>query len=491
MFKTFLNKDNRKYLAVIAFLLIPYLGIDWGMDNDTWFILNHGKYVLEHGIPHIEPFTVHSNLHFVMQQWMSAVLYFLVHYIFGRAGLLALVVMLFTLTNILIYKICMTVSDNNFYVSVGILFLIEVALCRNFVARPATISIVLLAIDIFIYEKYMKTQNWKYLAVLPVISCLWSNLHASMWMIQFIALLPFIVNSFKLEIGPIKSEGCKKKPILIAVICMIIAGFINPYGYEAPGYVIGSYGIKLINQNISEMGALSITEMNDLISFMLIIIVLITVIVYKKGNFEVRHILLLLGFGYMAMSARRNVFLFATGAIYSLAYYLKDFDFEAFAQKINGNSSDNQKKNLVIRRALIVLIVLAIAFAMVQRQKNMVVYPDCKQAVDYLEKNVKDKEHKNVYVGFNDGSYLEYRGFRCYIDPRAEVFLKSKNGKENIFEEYIGIKNGLIDYKNFLKKYDFDYLLVTPSEALYYVLDYESDYEVMYEDDAYKLYKKK
>jgi hypothetical protein len=41
----------------------------------------------------------------------------------------------------------------------------------------------------------------------------------------------------------------------------------------------------------------------------------------------------------------------------------------------------------------------------------------------------------SLYTDFNCGSYAEWRGYRCYADPRAEVFLKSINGKEDILAE--------------------------------------------------------
>jgi hypothetical protein len=34
------------------------------IDNDTHFLLNSGRYVMEHGIPHVEPFTMHEGLLF-------------------------------------------------------------------------------------------------------------------------------------------------------------------------------------------------------------------------------------------------------------------------------------------------------------------------------------------------------------------------------------------------------------------------------------------
>ena len=42
---------------------------------DTYFVINLGRYVLEHGIPHVDPFTIHENLQLVAQQWLSGVFF--------------------------------------------------------------------------------------------------------------------------------------------------------------------------------------------------------------------------------------------------------------------------------------------------------------------------------------------------------------------------------------------------------------------------------
>ena len=55
---------------------------------------------------------------------------------------------------------------------------------------------------------------------------------------------------------------------------------------------------------------------------------------------------------------------------------------------------------------------------------------------------------------------MEFRGYKPYLDPRAEVVLEANNGKEDILAEYIDLREGRKDKKEFLEKYQFDYLVV-------------------------------
>ena len=74
------------------------------------------------------------------------------------------------------------------------------------------------------------------------------------------------------------------------------------------------------------------------------------------------------------------------------------------------------------------------------------------------------------------------------------MFLKAKNKKEDIFIEYYDLVSRNIDYRDFLNKYNFDYLIVYSFENLYYDLEHEEDYEVVYETKInaydYRIYKR-
>jgi len=57
-----LSRDDRRIEAFLPLLLcLPFFLIQIKLDNDIWFLLNSGRYVLQHGIPFVEPFTMPSR----------------------------------------------------------------------------------------------------------------------------------------------------------------------------------------------------------------------------------------------------------------------------------------------------------------------------------------------------------------------------------------------------------------------------------------------
>jgi len=102
------------------------------------------------------------------------------------------------------------------------------------------------------------------------------------------------------------------------------------------------------------------------------------------------------------------------------------------------------------------------------------------EIANYLDENAT-KDIK-LYTNYNDGGYLEYRGYKCYLDPRAEVFLKQNNKREDILLEYYDVQKIKINGKEFLDKYNFDYLIVTYEDIIYYSLK-DDEYEKVYEQE--------
>ena len=82
-----------------------------------------------------------------------------------------------------------------------------------------------------------------------------------------------------------------------------------------------------------------------------------------------------------------------------------------------------------------------------------------KEGIDYLLDNNK-REDITLYTGYAEGSYPEWMGIKCYIDPRAEVFLKENNKKVKTEKPY---QNMELAY-NALKNHKVDLLVLTNIE---------------------------
>jgi len=438
------------------------------LDNDFWFLINTGKYILNNGMPTIEPFTIHANLEFIAQQWLTDVIFYLIYNKFGIYGMYTLVSLISILIAVLIYKIALLVSDNKIKGSTLITIIIFILLSRGFITtRPQMFDILLLSLELYLLELWIRRNKGIYLIGLPIISILMINLHSSLWLMIFVFLLPYYVEIIK------KLSQDKKKlisMILINVI-MILVGLINPYGIDSIKYLFNSYGVDVINNIISEMRSIDIT--NHLVMYSYIFVVLLS-FYYNKGKNKIRYLLLTLGTCYLALSHYKGIMFFLVCSVLSLSHNFKDLFNEAMKQE---KFYKSKKLNIFVVAILIIFFSIYIydLYTINLTENNQ---PYLYNLVNYLDKNTT--KNMKIYTGYNDGGYLEYRGYRCYLDPRAEVFLKSNNKKEDILIEYTRLKSGKLNYKEFLDKYNFDYLIVDEYDILYTYID--EGYEIVYEE---------
>ena len=64
------------------------------------------------GIYHIDPFSIHSGLHVVVQNYMSSCLFYLIFKVFSWNGFVIYTIICNALICYLIYKICLLISSN-------------------------------------------------------------------------------------------------------------------------------------------------------------------------------------------------------------------------------------------------------------------------------------------------------------------------------------------------------------------------------------------
>ena len=283
--KKFLN-DYMKWtpskMVIVILLLLPILlnfNTKFKLNNDFWFLINTGKYIINNGIPHIEPFTIHSNLLFVVQQWLTDIIFYFIYSKFNIYGMYIFTIVMELLIIYLMYKVCLLISNNKIKLAIIITVLIMLILNRDFITtRPHLFDILFLTLELYLLELYIKRNNKKYLIGLPLISLLMINLHSSIWPILFVFLLPYYVGRINLKFTT--KENYKLRPIIIVTIIMLIFGFINPYGIESMKYLFNSYGIDYLDKVVIEMSSPDIKQ--SLMLFVFIFIVYLSYYINRK-----------------------------------------------------------------------------------------------------------------------------------------------------------------------------------------------------------------
>lgn len=472
--KRFCSYHPAKWEA-FAFLMIPVLvGILSAtcFDNDVWFLIRTGEEIVTNGFPHVDFLTFHENLTLVVQQWLVDVLFFFVYDVGGKNGLYFLTLLVNIYLIFITYHLLMLVTDKKRNLSILFTCVITSSLAFFFLLpRPQIFSFAILITELYVLEHYMKKGNTKILYLLPFLSWLMIQVHASLWPMLFCFWLPFFLNTFSFSIGRLSSEAKPKKPLLLAFIFMILVALINPYGVDAIFYLFRSLNSSSLYHIVPEMRIPDIHTFMGIVSYFCLFVVWIGYFLFTKSKIKIRHFLLLLGTTYLTISSRRGLAYFLIAAIYPLAYYFRSNFYRVRDLPLSFRQS--------IPLLVAVLFLGIMPIGLILSSDGVLMKYSMQEGIDYLLEN-EDADQVRLYCAYGECTYAEYMGLKPYMDSRAEVFIKENNQQADILDEMFYLQNHALDYHDFLDKYQFTHLLVTEDDYLYQLLLHDSDYEVFF-----------
>lgn len=491
MKKTFIKKKG--IFIVLYFLLAMILAKElWtSIDNDFFHIVVSGRDILR------DYHTLYHNIHFIkdgydtlLQQWLYAIIVYQV----SKCGSIGIklfgMLQYFLLLAIGSYYLYLKSHKASFLTALYASLLIPLCISEQcFNIRPEMISFILFLLQLIIIEKYRQSKKAFWLYFLPLLVLLEVNLHLSFGIFHFILLFPFIT-PFPNKIIKIKSDNIFLKPLILPVILMAVAMFVNPYTYK-------SYLFLLLSRNVEK---LQINELQPalLLSMPFFIGLILFLFCIKKQILKSSAIYLFLGTFLMYGMADRNILFFALTIVYLSGELLNtcsnaDIFWKWFS-----------KKTATIICAGVVILCVIVLFSTHKTAKETKGYGNelCPTlALSYLQENEEDLSKLRIFTGFNNGSFFLYYGIgHVYIEPKTEPYLKSINHQKDIVSEFSFLVNYASgsEFQDFLNEYDFDYLLTDSlTTNLDTYLSCQSDYICVVEYDNrngtspefYQLYK--
>lgn len=464
------------------------------LDNDFYFLYATGDYIVHNGFPHTDMLSMHTDMKIVVQQWLSSVIFYFIYSRFGEIGMYILLYVFNTVICLLTYRLNYLISNNKVISAILACIANFASFSYLIITRPQLFTYTLLLLELCLLEKYVKTKKKLYLAGLPLLSLALINLHAAMWAMLLVFMLPYIIAAIPVNIK-IKGKRfkyepcCELLPLLLVFTCCLVLGFANPYGIDNAIYLMSSYGQDKLNATIMEMVPTTYKYFYGKLFFALSALMGVIVFFKKKNNFSVRFFCLFCGTTLLALMHLKALVYFFLFSLAAFSYAIKDIEFK-LPDKVKITKTVNLLLGIIAFLLLAGTSIYCLNKTIIAKPSHEVHYNDLDEIIDILE---QEDDEIILYANFDDGQYLEFNGYHPYIDGRAELFLYVNNESFDYFEEYYNLRSAHIYYKDFTDKYGFNYLIINKEgdRYLYMSLLYDDDYEITYESSGLCLFELK
>ena len=533
-------------IAIICICLFVIAIVPKGLQNDTFYTIKLGKLILDNGIDMQEHFAWHEGLPYTYPHWLYDIFIYLIYSIGGFEGIYISSIVLAAILGITIYLTNSKLTKNTvipFFTTILILYI-----GKDFLtARAQLVTFILFALTIYFIERFLKTSYKRYAVGLIFIPILIANIHAAVFPFYFVLFLPYIGECFiefflkqsdlitklllksdeieikklekkenldekqitklqllksRVEKNLIRLEENKNKPkepykiivlrnktVLNLMIIMVIAvftGLLTPIGDTPYTYLIHSMQGTTM-QNISEHLPTILYNAKDVLGFFIIAICLIS---FTKIKIRLSDLFLLGGLMMLTIMSRRQA-----SMLYFVGILVINRILEQLIELYDKNGINEILKYLTSIIGRIFIYSAFVAFMIINIKSNLkkeIVNPKTYpiEAVQFIKNNLNLKEDR-LFNEYNFGSYMLYEDIPVFIDSRADVYDPQFNKwEDDIFRDFINIKDVNIDYDEKFNHYGITHLLIYKDSTLNKVLKLDKNYLELFSDDNFIIYKR-
>ena len=519
------NNVTVMLIAIIGVVAVLGMAVTNVMDNDLWFILSTGRDIVESGIPYVNTWGIHDGLSTIIQQWVPDVLAWLAYdNIGGILGIGALLAVSASILAFVMYRTGKLFSGRS-YGGEGIVLLMIpslIAMSSYLSARPHVYTMLFIFLVVYVCEAYRRGGGKSILVLLPLLMFAHVNFHMSMapfdLFIVACYLIPDIPSWYRRRIKPgierflgqrlrdsrrdgierrddghveLYRAGYDRKPLFFAFAGMCLAMLVNPYGIDGALYLVKSYSAADYADYISEMGAL--TPWNAEWSIFMVVMLVIGAMAIGKRTSRSIDLPLSLMFvvtAVLSFQHVRNVWL-----VVPFAFLLACDAFGGIHVPRMSPVLGDLKLTRVAFGVVLACVCALFAGTAVNHLMRTDIDSDGRStpsaAMDYLDAVGADKETTRIFNFFNAGGYIEYRGYKVFIDARPELWEPGITGDDrHYYREFVDAANGSTDIMELVDEYEFDYLIANTNTTLNSALSGDDRYHIAMSGNGYNLYER-
>ena len=529
-------------MAIVCIIIFGTAMAPISLQNDTFYTIKIGQYIMENGISQYDPFSWHQNLPYTFPHWAYDVGMACIYNIGGMFGIYLSTVGLTTILAVVWFLVNCKLTKNklsSFILTMALIYL----MAPYIAARAQLLTFILFTLEVFFIERFLVSKKIRYAIGLIILPAIIANVHLAVFPFYFVLFLPYIgeyvfavladlpniIRKFKIHridtkirkgklVGEKKEnkeklakeleEKIKKSTenrerrkaraykldvprndnvrwlILIMVICAF-TGFLTPLGDTPYTYLVKTMQGNT-TQNINEHLPIVLISAKPQLC---VIALFLAILIFTDTKIRLKDFFMIGGLLLLALMSRRQMSMFALIGLIVLnrliAQLANKYDKDGCAKFI-------QKIQTPIGMMGLLLLVLIMCVPFVKPKMDNQFIPESDypvQACDYILENMDYKNIK-LYNEYNYGSYLIFRGIPVFIDSRADLYTPELNGDKDrdIFTDFMNISTLGQYYEELFEKYGITDVLTYKSSKLNMLISRNEEYKVLYQDDYFVIY---
>ena len=315
-------------------------------DNSFLWHLRTGTYILDHGIPHHDPYSFSApGTHWIAQSWLAELLYGALNRAIGPFAIRIAVGLAGACIAVFLYRIAFHVTRDR----VRALMLVIPALAATFSVqseRPLLFGMVLLGILVFTLEVPDSFLGRHPRVAIPLTMWVWVNLHGT-FSLGFVYLAVFLFGRYLDGAPPNKG---RERGLVIGIAIAAVLIFVNPYGISLVTFPLMLMGRNQVLSNVAEWQAV---DLHATMGFLYAIWVFITIVGFARSRPRRGELVVSLVFLFLGWWAVRNV---AIAVAVTIPIVGRAFRADPAAQTENGGDNDSAGTAPPLLGLLVVLV---------------------------------------------------------------------------------------------------------------------------------------
>lgn len=460
--------------------------------NDFWWHIKAGEWICHNRlVPNKDIFSwygMEHNFNWVAHEWLAEVLFWLLYQYGGEGGIFLFSIGTAMLMMFLLIWRIRSYFFNNCIVSTFYICLFCVLTSLFFYGRPHIFSFFLLYGELYCLYEFAEGKHRWCLNLVPILACLWSNLHGGSSNLSYILVLVFLVCGIReWHVGRLYSVRWSRIQLLhllAVLIFSVCAVGINPAGYKMFLYPYECMADPVAMQIISEWAAPDAKNIGALVLYFLPILLMSFGMLFGEQKARLRDAMMMLLFLFLFFRSVRFIILFYIAAAFWTFPY-------GVPCKLK-NIERTLEKVLVLGTEIFLLIMVCMSIRnciSTWMRGELITNTLEKQVIEFVREDAPTK----LYNDYNYGGELIFENIPVFIDGRADMY-----AQDNLLAESTSLlllrADGLggLDVEVLIDQYGFDAFLIEVGRPLYsYLVSHEEWYEAVLVTEETAYFRKK